>query len=260
MLKHLFRDTVLTLGFLTRLPLPSAIFVRNPDISLAQSSGAFPLAGFIIAFLYALPALLIGQILPIPIAVIITLALRIIVTGALHEDGLADIADGFWGGRTVERRLEIMKDPSIGTYGALALIIALALESACLIAIWQNHGNIAFIAAMFATAAISRSAIVWHWASLDNARGSGVAAASGEPDNQTRNLAVILGGTIGLLALLFSFGLTHIILVAVMIIGIIIGFQKLCLIKIGGCTGDTMGAIQRLIEISILLALATSFA
>jgi hypothetical protein len=118
-----FAETLLALSFLTRLPIP---FVRTLDMPpLAQAMRFFPLAGALIGCISA--GVLIGANmlgLPSLLAAVIALSVGTLVTGALHEDGLADVADGFGGGKTREARLEIMRDSRIGTYGTIALVLS----------------------------------------------------------------------------------------------------------------------------------------
>ncbi len=92
-----------------------------------------PLVGALIGAIAGAAMLASALIFPEPLPVVIGLATAIAVTGALHEDGLADTVDAFGGGKTRERCLEIMKDSRIGTYGTIALIVALALKGAALL-------------------------------------------------------------------------------------------------------------------------------
>ena len=124
-----FAETIAALHFLTRLPIP---FVRTLDLPpLAEAMRFFPLAGAIIGAITS--AALIGlNMLGVPslLAAALGLAVGVLITGALHEDGLADVADGFGGGRTREVRLEIMRDSRIGTYGTIALCLTFIARAA----------------------------------------------------------------------------------------------------------------------------------
>jgi hypothetical protein len=118
------RDVLRALALLTRLPVPGADGDRT-----AASAWAWPFVGLIVGGLsgaLAMAALLLG--LPPPIAAGLALGAGIVITGALHEDGLADCADGFWGGHDAARRLEIMKDSRIGAYGVIAMILVIGLK------------------------------------------------------------------------------------------------------------------------------------
>ena len=119
-------DAVLALVLLTRLPLP-----HLPKDSFARQSRAvwaFPLAGLVVGGLATVMAAAALAVWPPAVAAGLALAVQILVTGAMHEDGLADSADGLWGGFDRSRRLEIMKDSQIGTYGVLALVLSLGLR------------------------------------------------------------------------------------------------------------------------------------
>ncbi|MFT7596440.1 MAG: adenosylcobinamide-GDP ribazoletransferase, partial [Paracoccaceae bacterium] len=124
-------DVAVAFVLLTRLPLPTL-----PDHAFARqahAAWAFPLVGLVVALLaggMGWAALRLG--LPASIAAGLVLGAQIMLTGAMHEDGLADTADGLWGGFNADRRLEIMKDSAIGTYGVLALILSLGLRWAAL--------------------------------------------------------------------------------------------------------------------------------
>ncbi|MEC7259603.1 MAG: adenosylcobinamide-GDP ribazoletransferase, partial [Pseudomonadota bacterium] len=121
------RDILVALALLTRLPLP-----RLPDAAFqhqARVVWAFPLAGLIVGGLGALAGMLaLHAGLPATVAAGLALVVHCAATGAMHEDGLADTLDGLWGGHTRERRLEIMKDSTVGAYGAIALVLSLGLR------------------------------------------------------------------------------------------------------------------------------------
>ena len=127
--------------------------------------------------------------------------------GALHEDGLSDTADGLGGGRSREKALAIMKDSRIGTYGALALILSIALRAASLAILVETLSAWSSALAFLAAAIFSRTLMVWHWSSLPSARTDGVAASAGTPDADATRVALLLGtgltAVLGLVALPF---------------------------------------------------------
>lgn len=255
-IENLVTETMRAISFLSRLPIPDRFFAGH-DGSLSQTVTAFPLAGLVIA----LPAAMILSLLsasgaePVLVALIVT-ALQIMLTGALHEDGLSDTADGLGGGANREKALAIMKDSRIGTYGALALIISVALRVVSLAILIETLPPIAVGLSWLATAALSRSLMVWHWSSLPAARAGGVAAAAGAPDGAAARMAYLIGSLatafFGLLALPFHawFAASLSALAAVAL------FTGHCRKRIEGHTGDTIGASQQLSEIGFLLALA----
>lgn len=236
-------DIPLALVLLTRLPmprLPSHVFARQ-----SYAAWAFPLVGLIIGAIACLTGWILNVLnQPPAISAAIVLALLIITTGAMHEDGLADTADGLWGGFTRERRLEIMKDSHIGTYGVLALILSQLLRWGLFTALITTGAFLALIAA----AIWSRALMPIMMAALPNARGSGLSHGVGAPTTKTCIGGVLValginGLLIGSTALLPS---TVAVLMAV-------GLALIAKAKIGGQTGDVLGATQQVAEISFLM-------
>lgn len=243
------------LGFLSRLPIPARFFAGH-DGSMRQTSGAFAVAGTVIALP---PALLLALMLHFDVkpelAALLALSLQILLTGGLHEDGLADCADGLGGGRTRERMLEIMKDSRLGAYGGLALILSLGLRTAALASI-ADAGPLSAGLAMVAVNAASRAALVWHWSALPPARMDGVAAAVGQPDDAALKTALISGGVIFAVGAIWGFGLADAIAAALCAAVAIAMFTRLVRGKIQGHTGDTLGATEQVCEIALYVALA----
>jgi adenosylcobinamide-GDP ribazoletransferase len=252
---ELVKETMRALAFLSRLPVSPHWFAGYSG-SLHDTVRGFPLAGMIIA----LPAsifLLVAVTLDLPemaTALFVIVAL-IVTTGALHEDGLADVADGFYGGNSVERRLEIMKDSSIGSYGTLALIVSVLLRTALLATIVDEVGPFQAVIIIVGTEAGSRAALVKFWQSLPSARAGGVADRAGIPSAEDTNFAFFLGAVILAISYGTAGGLTAVIIAAVLTALVFLGFSRLCREKLGGQTGDTLGAIQQLTTISLLLGL-----
>ena len=143
------RDLLACLRFFTRLPLPALPFDQSPHAppDMARIALMAPVAGAIIGAIAAL-ALAIANLLGMPplLGAALAIAALVIATGALHEDGLADVADGFGGGATRARKLEIMRDSRVGAYGAAALALALILRVAALagarrpVLAWRSAG------------------------------------------------------------------------------------------------------------------------
>ena len=251
------RDTAQALGFLTRFTLPAHYFGGEAQ-PVSQASGAFPLAGAIAA----LPAaifLLIAPWLTVPplLAAVIAIAISIGVCGALHEDGLADVADGFFGGQDAAQRLDIMKDSRNGTYGVLALVLSTALRIAALAAIASESGIAAAFALVSASAA-ARAALVWHWFELPSARPGGTADQAGQPQKEQLNFALASGVPLALVPAFIASGIDGVVLMASLIALSGIFFVRLCRDKIGGHTGDTLGAAAQIAEVSTLIALASA--
>lgn len=250
-------DTARCVAFLSRIHVPSRYFIGH-DGRLSKAVRAFPAAGLVIALpaatlLFCLSFLHVDALL----AASLVVTVMVLMTGALHEDGLCDAADGLFGGRSREAALSIMKDSRIGTYGAAALVLSLLLRVAALAAILPTVSPASASLALLSSAGISRAAMVWHWSHLPPARLDGVAAGVGAPEPQAVRLALISGG-VGALVLLLLGGLPWqgIALVAIAISLAVPALTRLVSRTIGGHTGDTIGAAQQVAEISVLAALA----
>ena len=248
MVRRLIEDLVLAFGFLTRLPMP-AIEVREGR-KLAEAFWAFPLAGLIVG-LIAGGVLWVCLWLDLGKAIAATVALSTLalLTGAMHEDGLADFWDGLGGGRTRERKLEIMRDSHIGTYGVLALVLsylallALLAELSHLLTSWLPAHSVrpfsgAYIIVFVAVSAmLSRAMIALPAMFLPIAREDGLAKLFGRP-----GLSVLL------ISLLWPITLAAIVLqlhAIPLIIGSMIGSVINVVLAwryLGGVTGDVFGA------------------
>jgi adenosylcobinamide-GDP ribazoletransferase len=239
-------DIRVALALLTRLPLPYPPIDANR--SAAMAAWAYPLVGLFVGLLMIVTinvAMALG--LSASVATLLAVMAAIIATGAMHEDGLADCADGFWGGWTSERRLEIMKDSQIGTYGVLALLVSFGLRWQLITALIEANALIALLPAAIA----SRSVMVWMMHHLPHARPSGLSQQTGTPSNS----ATLVALSIGLGALVLCIG-AHAFVAILAAGGCALGLSKLAKSKIGGQTGDVLGATQSVIEITVLLAAA----
>lgn len=240
-------DVVAAIGLMTRLPV-------KVDAEKAQSRGAraawaYPVAGAIVALIAA--ALGFGLSLAnLPAGIIAgaVLLTQVVVTGALHEDGLADTADGLWGGWTVERRLEIMKDSRIGTYGVLALVFSVLFRWSLLTALVATPH---FFAALLVAATVSRAGMIGVMYALPNARKGGLSAQTGRPSVVTTAAGIVL--SYGLALALFGFGGSVTLALASTVA--MAGLGTIAKAKIGGQTGDVLGASQQVNEIMVLAAL-----
>jgi adenosylcobinamide-GDP ribazoletransferase len=253
----IFIDTARALGFLTRLPVPAHYF-QGDDGSLRRTSRAFPLAGFVSA-LPAAAVIYLAHLTAIPplLGACLAIAMSIGITGALHEDGLADVADGFFGGRDKEQRLEIMKDSRNGTYGSLALILSIAVRVSALSAIAMVSPWAAALA-LIASSVAARTVLVWHWIELPSARPGGTADKVGQPDEESLSFAIITGASMVLLTTFLAAGLNACVLLLVLVGATAILFVRLCREKIEGHTGDTLGASAQIAEFAALIALAAA--
>ena len=241
------QDFPLALALLTRLPVHVPQFDRS-----AQSVWAFPLVGVIVGGLAGLAGLCANWIgLPNPVSALVSLFFLVFLTGAMHEDGLADSADGLWGGWDAARRLEIMKDSHIGSYGVLALLFSFAARWAALWLLFDIGQGIAF-AAILTGAVASRAMMPAVMAALPNARRTGLSHSTGRPSATTA--AVGLCVALALSVLLLGWGGLWVVLCAGLAAIIVATIAQK---KIDGQTGDILGAIQQLSEIAVLFALLT---
>jgi adenosylcobinamide-GDP ribazoletransferase len=168
------------------------------------------------------------------------------VTGCLHEDGLADTADGFGGGKTRERKLDIMRDSRIGTYGVCALTVAILLRVSAL-ALLANPALVAM--ALIAAHGAARATLPAFMLIVPPARGDGLSHGAGRP-----TLArVAVAAALGVLILFAWLGLVSGIGAAALLGIVAVLMAWLCLAQIGGQTGDVLGAVEQVCEIVILL-------
>jgi adenosylcobinamide-GDP ribazoletransferase len=241
-----------SIAFCTRVPLPRA--TPQAAKALAKSAWAFPVAGLIVGLIGAAVYVLAHRLgVPVWPAAALSVVATLVVTGALHEDGLADVADGFGGGRDREAKLAILRDSRIGTYGAVALVLGLLLRVAALAALARPSPYYAG-AALALAGAVARSAALAPLVWLPPARpdGAGSSAATFAPRSlrpaavTLAALALALGLELGVVRALFAF------VVAAAVTRL---FAAVARRHIGGQTGDVCGAAAALAEIAALLAL-----
>jgi adenosylcobinamide-GDP ribazoletransferase len=182
----------------------------------------------------------------------------VLVTGALHEDGLADVADGFGGGHTREEKLAIMRDSRIGTYGASALALAFLARAALLEEIYYRD-PLAILLILAGAAMFSRALLVdLLWATRP-ARSDGLSVSAGRPQKFDALVALLSGGFLSLLC--FGFAVSPAAAALALVAGgLTLGLiRALAMRMIGGQTGDVCGAAQILCEIAMLATIAAMF-
>jgi adenosylcobinamide-GDP ribazoletransferase len=243
------REITLVLSFLTRLPVGAMAFNGR---TLAQAAWAFPFAGLVVGgigggVLYGFAYMDWNA----AIAVLLALALMTLVTGGLHEDGLADVADGFGGGNSREAKLEIMHDSRIGTYGVLALTFSVGIRGVALFDVQQSANALVVIVA---AAVFSRAVLPGVMATMAHARSDGLSVTAGRPGVAGALIAIILG-----CGICFDVFYPDLLVPLVAMALAILGVALLCLIakrQIGGQTGDVIGAAQQIAETLFLVAVA----
>ncbi len=233
-------DLQAAFSLLTRLPI--SVDHARAGKRGAGAAWAFPLVGLLLGGMFGLFGVILGWIgIPNGMVAAFVLLGFAMATGAMHEDGLADFADGIWGGTTVDQRLDIMKDSRIGAYGAVALIVFLLMRFSGISALsgWD------LVLTLAAVGAGSRSLMVGAMFMIDPAKPSGLSASAGQPSGQVTGVALM----IGLAACVVLTGFSGIILFAVMAIAIV----PVCVIalkKLDGQTGDVLGAVQQCAEVA----------
>jgi adenosylcobinamide-GDP ribazoletransferase len=240
-------DFTAATALLTRLPVGAAV---REEGSIAAGFWAFPLVGAGIGAVAA-AAFFFAEAVGLPglPAAFLALAAGIALTGALHEDGLADAADGFAGGAGREEKLAIMRDSRHGTFGVLAIVLSVGLRAAALGSIGDPiHAGLALIAAH----AVSRGALPAIVYVLPAARSDGLAVAVGKPGPVATIAAIMIGGVLALATL---GPLTGAVAVGLSAAAIALA-ALLARRQIGGYTGDVLGFCQQIGEIVMLLAAA----
>ncbi|MEW5889163.1 MAG: adenosylcobinamide-GDP ribazoletransferase [Pseudomonadota bacterium] len=238
------------LRFFTRLPVPE--WVGHSADMLDHAARYFPLVGIIVGAFGAAVFILASWMLPTTLALLASMAATLLVTGAFHEDGLADAVDGFGGGWSREQVLAIMKDSRIGSHGAIGLVLMLVGKYVALLetpAEWIPF-------ALMAAHAASRFAATTLIFALDYARDDEAARA--------KPLARRLGR--GELATAALFGLAPMLLLPIAFVAlalllaaaVTLAAARYFVARIGGYTGDCLGAAQQLAELAIYFAVAAA--
>jgi adenosylcobinamide-GDP ribazoletransferase len=245
-------DLRVAAAFLTRVPVPLPADDGGETGALARSAGMFPVVGVGVGVSAAIVMLLADRLGLHPLAcALIALGAQMVITGALHEDGLADMADGIGGGQDAAERLAIMRDSRIGTYGALALILTVALKATLLS---QLPSIETAAAALIGAAAISRGTLpaVMRW--ITPARPDGLFASIGQPPVSAVRAALVLSLIIALIAYGLGLGIVVCAVAAGGAAGVAVVAQR----TLGGITGDALGAAQQKAELLVLVAVAAS--
>jgi adenosylcobinamide-GDP ribazoletransferase len=227
------------IAFLTVIPVPEALKSRRDSAMFA----GYPLAGIVIGALLSVVFFAAGLVFPPVVAAVVLIACSLLLTGAIHLDGLADCADAFYGRRDKETTLRILKDPRIGTMGGAAIGLSLLARFAAFVSLPSHLVLVCLpIAAMF-----SRSAVLTAMRLLPYVRGdAGILPARSSVGRGA--LAFAIAALVASLVLLPVATAAGLLVLAL--------FWRLAWKKIGGCTGDVLGATIEIGEIVFLLAAA----
>lgn len=241
--------------FYTRIPCPKNI-THDPDY-LNKATRYFPLIGWIVGLISGIVFIAFSQILPVTIAVLLSMIASILTTGAFHEDGFADVCDGFGGGWTKEKILKIMKDSAIGAYGAIGILLLLVLKYTVLVEVLVMQSNPIVIVLIFITAhAVSR----WTAATIifthNYVREDELSKS--KPIAKSSSMKELIGAT--------CFGLVPFLILAMYLdLKIVFAFLPLYFTRwylaryfkkwIGGYTGDCLGATQQVCEVVFYISI-----
>jgi adenosylcobinamide-GDP ribazoletransferase len=235
--------------FLTRIPVGKQYEFRSED--LPRSTLYFPIVGMIIGLLGGLVLFCTEPFFPPVVAVLLCMGVTVGVTGALHEDGLADTADGLIGGLEPQRRLEIMKDSRLGSYGAIVLWFSLTAKLFVLTALLEK-GVFTAVCALIVAHGLGRAATVTLLFSHQYVRrDESKASPFGNTVRLKEFVTALLAPILISFALLGSKAMLPLIVAAAATWAAGVYFQK----KIGGITGDCLGATNQLVELACYLSL-----
>jgi adenosylcobinamide-GDP ribazoletransferase len=258
-LLHELRLGFVALQFLTRVPAPR--WVGFEPAWLNASARHFPLVGALVGAAGAAVLLIASMLWPPMVAASLALAATMFITGAFHEDGLADTLDGLGGAVRSERALAIMKDSRIGSYGAVALIVVLGARVALMAALCAGSWPLA-IAAMVLSGCFGRAGAVGLMALLPY--------AGDAEDAKAKPLATAIGAVEWTTALAWAMGLlavgvgagalspTRAAAVLAATAGVTLLMKSWLRRRLGGYTGDTLGAAEQFTEVAVLLALCAA--
>lgn len=236
------------LTFLTRVPGPAWMdFSRE---YLNRSSRYFSLTGLLVGLFSAAIFIVCIKFFPLPLSVMLSMISSVFITGAFHEDGFADVCDGFGGGYSKEQILQIMKDSRTGTYGAIGLILTLMLKYFSLLSMEQKMIPLALIAG-HTISRLASTGIIFFYKYVrddDTSRSKPLADKTGIID-------LLINAIVSVIPFLFFSSLRYLLLFIPVILsayGLAYYFKR----KIGGYTGDCLGAVQQVSEVVFYLFLA----
>jgi adenosylcobinamide-GDP ribazoletransferase len=252
-----YRSLLVAVQFLTRLPTPHIDLGDEAErrLVLGRSAAYFPLVGSLVGAMTGITIWMAGHLWPIGLAVLIGLTFEALLTGAFHEDAVADFCDAFGGGWTRDDILRILKDSRVGSFGALGLGFAVALRGV----------SIASLEAGWLIAAVTASATLGRWASLpamwalppmvDRESLSRDVGQQIGPKRLALGTAMAIPGCTGLA--LLSPGRLAIAVVAVLVCTTwLVGYVGK---KLGGINGDSLGFLCYASQVIVLLAAAASW-
>lgn len=245
-MKRIILNLLLMIQFLTRIPVNMNLPCEKEDFR--RGATFLPIVGLIIGLIQWITYKLFINIMPLNVTIVTVLLVGIIVTGALHVDGLGDTCDGFFAFKGNDRIIEIMKDSRIGTYACIATIFDLLFKYTLLTSIAPK-----FSVAIIAVPTISRFSSVFLSVIGKNAKNTGSGNLfTGNVGKVQLFISLVI--TVAILALIMN--PKYIIVLLICAIVITLAFYEFCKSKIGGITGDGLGANNELVEILTLILTA----
>jgi adenosylcobinamide-GDP ribazoletransferase len=240
-------DLRLATALLTRVPMPHPDRAIPPGLGRAQR--AFPLVGAMIGVVIGLVDLSLLAIgVPAPAAAALALGASAALTGALHEDGLADVGDGFGGGGDRAAKLLIMRDSRLGTYGAIVLLVSFSARMSAL----ASLPAATVVPGLVVAHALARAAIPVLAAIMPFAREDGLGKSAGRPETASAITAILIAVMIALLCLPAKQALLVLAVTAIAAAAVAVLAWR----QIGGVTGDVFGATEQVAETAVLILLA----
>jgi adenosylcobinamide-GDP ribazoletransferase len=242
-------DLATAFMLLTRLPIPGG--GGKPD--MARCVWAFPVAGLVVNLAAGLVYWLGSRAgMPPLLAAAWSVAASVLITGAMHEDGLADVADGFGGGATRERKLEIMRDSRLGSFGAVALLLSVIVRVAAIAALVRPEAAVAWLVA---AGMLGRAVMVLPMLLLRPARSEGMGASMGRlrVGSAAAGLAMAVAGSLALLPVRPAAA------AVALSVAVSLGVARLAARQIGGYTGDVLGACEMVTECVVLSVATVAF-
>lgn len=253
-MKHELRLLLTALQFYTRLPVPA--WVGYSDTALNQATRYLPLVGWLVGLVAGLSWLIGAYFVDVSTGLVLSMIASVLTTGAFHEDGFADVCDGFGGGWTKAKILEIMKDSRIGTYGVVGLILLLGLKYCLLLHLAPSFSDkpIQLCLLLMSAHALSRFMAVTFIFTHPYARDSDSKA---KPVAQAGSIqTLVIAGILALLPMLlfvFSVGKPLLLLTILLLYSLTVYLGRYFTKWIGGYTGDCLGATQQLCEVGVYL-------
>lgn len=247
-----FNLLLLSLGFFTRIPVFK--WAKYSDEGMAKSRRYFALTGLLVGGMLASVLALANLWLPANVSIILVMGASILLTGALHEDGLADVADAFGGGRDKASKLTIMKDSRLGTYGTSALCLVLLLKFVALGELARQHNALVGLLVAYP---LSRAWAMSHVASLPYVSASETSKSGPVASQMDSQDWLILAATASVPLWYLSGGKV----LALLVVGWLVReyMHRLMRRHIQGFTGDTLGASQQIQELAVYLVLLASW-